>query len=170
MTAALNYVVDPFGLWRAVEIRGFNAAKSERRNQAYLFKAADLRRDLPPALIVGSSRTAYGIDPAHPALQRLGGAYNSAFPCGNLMVIRRYLEFAFAMNPGKIKTVLFGLDFFDLNRTTFDQIPGSLSEKRLRTNRLPFRDLVETLLTFDATASSVATVYSNLSDANYQPL
>ena len=30
--AMFNYLVDPFGLWRAVEVPGLNAAKSERRN------------------------------------------------------------------------------------------------------------------------------------------
>ena len=61
-------MVDPYGVWRAVEIPGFNAAKSERLNLSHVFKPADLRRTLPPYLILGSSRSAFGLNPEHPAV------------------------------------------------------------------------------------------------------
>lgn len=168
-TVIVNLVVDPYGIWRSVEATGFNAAKSERRNQIHLFKSADLRRPLPPVMITGSSRTAYGIDPTHPALKALGGAYNAATPGGHMRIIRRYLELALQANPGSIKTVILGLDFFEYNITAFNRPANTFSESRIRSDRPPFRDYLTALLSLDALTASVRTVLSNLRDPAYQP-
>lgn len=169
LVAAANFVIDPYGLWRAIEIRGFNAAKSERRNQAHLFKSSDLRGPLPPVLIIGSSRTAYGIDPTHSVFENAGGAYNAASPGGHLKVIRQYLELAISSNPGRIRTVIYGLDFFEFNQFAYKNLPITYSEEQLRPGGLPINDLINALLTLDSLQASVATVYSNIQDPNYQP-
>lgn len=168
-TIAVNFLIDPYGLWRVVELRGFNEAKSERRNQTHLFKAFDLRKPLPPVLIIGSSRTAYGLDPDHPMLVSLGGAYNAATPGGHLTLIREYLELALSANPGRTKNVILGLDFFEFNSTTFAALPSTHSAARVRPDRPALDDLVAALFTLDALKASFATVLSNHRDPNYQP-
>ena len=168
-TIAVNFLIDPYGLWRVVELRGFNAAKSERRNQTHLFKASDLRGPLPRVLIIGSSRTAYGLDPNHATLDSLGGAYNAATPGGHLTVIRRYLDFAVSANPGRVQKVIFGLDFFEFNDAAFATIPSTFSEARLLPGRPALDDLISALFTLDALSASFATVLSNLHDPDYQP-
>jgi hypothetical protein len=169
LTAATNLIVDPYGLWKIKELRGFNAAKSERRKQAHLFKTFDLRRPLPPVLVIGSSRTAYGIDPEHPALERLGGAYNAAIPGGHLTVVRSFLELALAANPGRVETVIFGADFFDFGEKSFAMLPATFSERRMRPDRPLVDDVLTALLTLDALSASVRTVRSNRRDPDYQP-
>jgi len=169
LTVTTNLVVDPYGIWRIADARGFNAAKSERRNQTHLFKTFDLRRPLPPVLIIGSSRTAYGLDPSHPDLERMGGAYSAAIPGGHLTVVRSFLELALAANPDRIDTVIFGTDFFDFSEESFSRLPSTYSAQRMRPDRPIADDLLNVLLTLDALTASVATVASNLRDPDYQP-
>lgn len=163
-----NFVIDPYGLWRVINVRGVNLVKPERRDQSHLFKSFDLRKPLPPVLIIGSSRTAYGLNPSHPALLELGGAYNSAFPGGHLTVIRANLEFALEAHSQQITTVIYGIDFFEFSEAVFHRLPNTFTQQRLQSERPALDDLVVSLYTLDSLRASFATVVSNHRDPDYQ--
>ncbi len=168
ITAIVNLMVDPYGVWRLVEIPGINTSKSERRDQNYLFKASDLMRERPQVLIMGSSRAAFGLDPEHPlfAEQGWGKAYNSALTGGHMYAQRRYLEHAIYHNPD-LKLIIWGLDFFAFSKQV--GIPYAFNDDRLATDHLPLTDITGTLLSLDALLASVQTVVSNLRHPGYQP-
>jgi hypothetical protein len=44
-----------------------------------------------------------------------GGAYNASLAGGHLTELRQYLELAIDASPGRLQTVYFSLDFFELN-------------------------------------------------------
>lgn len=154
VSVSLNLVVDPYGIWRLFEVEGFNAAKSERRDQAHMFKAVDLIRDPPDVLILGSSRVAYGLDPGHPALATIGRAYNAALPGGNIGVIRLYLEHAVSNGGSGPRAVILGLDFFDFNDYAHRLVPATYDMGRLRRATVTARDTAVSLFTLDAVAAS----------------
>lgn len=64
---SFNAVVDPYGMYRMVEIEGFNAQKPAIYNRVRLSKAYDIRRIMPRTIILGTSRTHLGLRPSHPA-------------------------------------------------------------------------------------------------------
>ncbi|MBK1671109.1 hypothetical protein CKO28_24190 [Rhodovibrio sodomensis] len=92
--ATFNVIVDPYGVWRLVDVPGFNAAKTERRDYNYLFKAVDLVRREAPVMLYGSSRAAFGLSPATTA-ELLGCAdcaYNAALTGGHMTALTAYLD------------------------------------------------------------------------------
>jgi hypothetical protein len=108
---AFNAVVDPFGMYRFIEIRGFNSHKPAVYHRVRLFKAYDVRRIKPSAIILGTSRTHLGINPSH------GGwapdslpAYNLAFDGATTKEMFLFLKHAHAVKP--IKQVVLGLDSY----------------------------------------------------------
>jgi hypothetical protein len=63
--AILNRIVDPFWVFRDVEIRGFNADKPSFSKNERLAKPLLVARLRPQALIVGSSYAEVGLPPTH---------------------------------------------------------------------------------------------------------
>ena len=167
LTAVINITIDPYGLWRLVEIPGINSAKSHRRDQNYMFKAVDLMRQKPRVLLFGSSRAAFGLDPRHSAFDRLELApvYNAALTGGHLYALRRYLEHAVYNNEG-LELVIWGLDFFAFNENV--RVAESFDEQRLVRSSLHYSDLASSVFSLDALKSSVNTVRSNISDPGFQ--
>ncbi len=163
--AAFNYLIDPLGIWRVVAIDGVNAAKSERRDHVYIFKAMDMQRLKPRVLLLGSSRAAYGLNPAHPLFEA-GEAYNLSIPGGHLPVIVAYLEHALANNE-QVETVVLGVDLFSFNENL--PTPRSFEPRRLGRGTVWAEDAAATLITRDALRSSIQTVLSNVNDPGYQP-
>lgn len=168
LVGAVNFIVDPYGLWRVAEIEGFNAAKSERREQNYLFKAADLINQQPEVMLMGSSRAAFGLNPAHPVFAEQGyaGVYNAALTGGHLYAQRRYIEHAIHNNP-KLKLIIWGVDFFAFAESV--GLPASFDDNRLGVRQLPVGDVVNALWSLDAFQASAATVMSNMRRPYYQP-
>lgn len=165
---AFNLVIDPYGVWRLVDIPGINTAKSERREQNYLFKAADLMRERPQVLLMGSSRVAFGLDPDHPAFAQNGWTrvYNGALTGGHMYAMRRYIEHAIHNNPD-LKLIIWGLDFFAFSDKV--ELPESFSDERLVTDHLPLPDVASVLWSLDALRASYRTVLSNLRRPGYEP-
>jgi hypothetical protein len=109
--AGFNALVDPFGMYRQVEIAGFNRYKPMTYHRMRLYKAFEARRVQPQTIILGSSRTHVGLRPSHPAFARLGGpCYNLAFDGASVKEIYYYLRHAQGIRP--LKHVVLGLDTY----------------------------------------------------------
>lgn len=165
--ALVNLFVDPYGVWRVTSIEGLNAAKTERRDQNYMFRAVDLARLEPRAILFGSSRAALGLRPDHPSFARFDGrVYNAAMTGGHLHALRRYLEHAVHASP-ELEHVTLGVDFyafgsnFSLHRT-FD-------DGRLDRRGIGPKDAFQTLFSLDALVDSWGTVRGNRSNPDAVP-
>jgi len=159
----MNFVVDPFGMYRLVDLAGFNAYKPAVDHRVRLVKAYDVRRLRPQGIILGTSRSHLGLRPSHdgwdPAARPV---YNLAFDGATTKEMYRYLLHAHAMRA--LRQVVLGLDTYHATlapataRPDFDphllDSPGALALPSL------IRADLKVLTSLDALRASVATVRS----------
>ena len=111
---AFNYVVDPFGIYKVVDLRGFNAWKPEKYTHVRLLKAFELARIKPRAVALGTSRTQISIRMSHPGWDgKAVPRYNLAFDGATPHEMYAYLRDAQAIRP--LKQVVLGLDTWELD-------------------------------------------------------
>lgn len=175
VVAAINLVVDPYGIFRLVDQPGFNSIKPTAASHGAMSKAYQVLRVQPKTLILGNSRVEVGLDPNHPAWpQSARPVYNAALPGTGTATSLRYLQHVLAANAGNPAAqptlVLWGVDFMDfltdptLPTPTRSANPDSSESKRLMT--APFstrfgqqaRDYAESTLTLAALIDSVTTL------------
>lgn len=159
---AFNVIVDPYGMYRTIDIAGFNRHKPAIYHRVRLAKAYEVRRQQPRTLILGTSRTHLGIRPSHPAWPADGlPVYNLAFDGATTKEMYTYLRHAHAVRP--LRRVLLGLDTYHLTdapgatRPDFDdqlllQEPSPWSRMRVALAGLKL------LISYDTLAESVATI------------
>src|SRR5438445_6815998 len=109
--ASMNFVVDPFGMYRLVDREGFNAYKPAVDHRVRVVKAYDVRRLRPQGIILGTSRSHLGLRPSHdgwdPAAKPI---YNLAFDGATMKEMYQYLLHAHAVRP--LRQVVLGLDTY----------------------------------------------------------
>jgi hypothetical protein len=160
--AGFNAAVDPFGMLGWVELEGWNAHKPAIYHRVRLFKAYDVRRLRPQAIVLGTSRSHLGLRPSHPGFDpRARRRYNLAFDGATTREMYHYLLHAHAVNP--LRQVVLGLDTYHPTRAPgsvrpdFDarllRVPGSLASRM----RVAAADL-RLLVSVDALRESLATL------------
>jgi hypothetical protein len=171
LIAAINAIVDPYSLFSAPRIEGFNKRKRAASHEQ-LIKAYDVLRARPHSLILGTSVADLGLDPlsdAWPGSAR--PVYNLALGGGGPYTSYRYLQHI--MSQQHIGTIVLCLDYpFFLNIPEAGRPTDPNFESRLwvtadgRTNDEAKKEYLRTLLyaagSYDALLDSVATVTANL--------
>ncbi len=113
IAAIINFLADPYGLFRIVDKEGFNQQKEGVRSKIRFVKALELPLRSPATIVIGSSRVHDAINPEHPALQEFAPVYNYGV---DMLRVREALYFLkHATLNSDIKRVVFGLDFFMFN-------------------------------------------------------
>jgi hypothetical protein len=111
VAVGFNLVVDPYGMYHLVEIRGFNIHKPGVYHRVRLAKAYDVRRVKPQAIILGTSRSHLGLRPSHDGWQETATRrYNLAFDGATTKEMYHYLLHAHAVQP--LRQVVLGLDTY----------------------------------------------------------
>jgi hypothetical protein len=112
LLAGFNFIIDPYQLLGAPAIDGVNSRKTLLFNKLGLTKPYNFYASDYTSLILGSSRAALAIDPAHPSL---AGArfYNYAIPGSRPRQDYEKLRAAIATRP--IHRVIYCVDFFTFN-------------------------------------------------------
>jgi hypothetical protein len=161
--ASMNFVVDPFGMYRLVDLDGFNAYKPAVDHRVRLVKAYDVRRLRPQGIILGTSRSHLGLRPSHdgwdPAARPV---YNLAFDGATTTEMYQYLLHAHAVRP--LRQVVLGLDTYHATlapataRPDFD--PHLLDSPEALALPSLIRADLKVLTSLDALRASVATVRS----------
>jgi hypothetical protein len=109
--AALNAVVDPFGMYRVVDLPGRNTYKPAVANRVRLVKAYDVRRLRPDSVLLSSSRGHAAFRTSHEGWARVAQRrYNLAFDGATTSEMLAYLRHAEAGR--HLKLVLLGLDSY----------------------------------------------------------
>ena len=157
----VNAVIDPFDIYKFKYLTGINEIKSEIGSHVRLNKAHAVKRLEPEAVILGTSRAEFGLDPDHVGWREDAvPRYNLGLPDASAYEMRRYLEHANAV--GNLKQVVIGLDFMSFN--IYKQPQADFSEDRLavdvngRSQHKWWSDIGSTLLSADALLASWATV------------
>jgi hypothetical protein len=156
LTAVINYIVDPYGIYHSISVRGFNAVKPQLGTHGRLFKAAEVMRLQSEAIILGSSRAATGLNPAHTGFP--ANAYNLAIDGSDMHEVLAYFRHALANQPN-VKLVVFGVD----PEMFAAGIPQSdFDESRIGRRHLHLTDIANSLITIDALKASIETVIANV--------
>ena len=109
--AGFNALVDPFRMYRWVEVDGVNVAKPAIYRRVRLLKVFEVRRTGPGAVILGSSRSHLGLRPTHEGWDRTAlPAYNLAFDGATTREMYHYLVHAHTIRP--LRQVVLGLDTY----------------------------------------------------------
>jgi hypothetical protein len=159
LVAGINVLVDPYAVFGAPAIDGFNAVKSRAGQQRELFKSRSLARLNPDTLILGNSRAEVGFDPrstAWPPMNRL--VFNSALAGTDLRSAAQMLSSASATTVPA--TILLGVDFPDFLyapgvRPAEPIVPTLNHPRRLRAS-----EFAVTLLSTSTTLNSLRTLAS----------
>lgn len=109
---SLNWFVDPFSVFGAPLIRGFNANKPGYVDHLRMTHVYRVQRLKPDCILIGTSRTGRGLRPDHPSLREYN-CYNLALPAMGIYEMRRYLQHAQAVRP--LERVVLALDFRVMN-------------------------------------------------------
>ena len=161
--AAINWLVDPYGMLVPPRIEGLNAIKPAFVEHLRLTIPYAIERLRPDGLILGTSRAGRGFSTTHPSWHGLK-VYNSALPAASIYEMRRLLQHAHAVHP--LRRVVLGLD----NRVFYQNRDGdgTFSEARLRVDadgrrqfnlfsaQLP--DLAASVFSMDALRDSLGAV------------
>jgi hypothetical protein len=170
----VNLCVDPYGLFRVVDIAGLNRIKSRASERAELFKLSGVERMHPATLILGNSRAEIGFDPDSAAWpESARPAFNLAIPGAGISAVAG--DFAKALRGTSPSLVVVGLDFLD-----FRVDPSSGDTFRTAAPSADpsgeFRAHLSALLTMSALADSLATVRAqheayptSLTEAGFNP-
>lgn len=161
----VNAAIDPYGVMKAPKVKRLNHLKPRKFANVRLFKAIDVIEQQPKTILLGSSRTDWGLDPEHPAFANAQPTYNLGLVGPNMYEVKRYFEHALANQPD-LKQVVLGLDFFMFNQYKTNSV--DFDESRLEQRFIRPQDLLKTLLSTDALNASLETVESSFqSDASY---
>lgn len=157
--ALLNFIVDPFYIFKIISIENFNKYKPEIKRQVRITKIIDLKLTKEPvsAIFVGSSRTDGSFDPEY--YKKLTGktAKNMAMQAISNSESIKLIKGCLKIHP-EIDTVYLGLDFFRFNKRE----ANSTKTINISDNpKLTLQEFNPVILSFDTIYSSVATVISN---------
>jgi hypothetical protein len=170
---AINLVVDPYGLFRIIDVAGLNRVKSQASERGPLFKHTGVERMHPRGLVLGNSRAEIGFDPESPAWPAWARpAFNLALPGAGISAVAG--DFDRALRGVTPKLVVVGLDFVDfrVDPTSDDTFKALAANDPL----LEVRERASALITMSALVDSLATVKAqhepyptSLTDAGFNP-
>lgn len=110
--AGFNWLMDPYKIWNAPQIRGVNAAKPQIAVNERIFKIVGLAKQPAEVVILGTSRSEIGLNPTHAALGPNG--LNLAIGLQPYRETRMLIDWL-RKNHEPVKTFVIGLDFFVAN-------------------------------------------------------
>lgn len=121
LLAVLAFVllVDPYDIYGAPRIDGFNAEKPRINSRPHIYKLAQLDAINPRAVILGSSRADVGFDPAHPGLLR--PAYNLGYGGHTWQDSLDLLQMLLAKPDSALRQVVLHVDAFNANAVLLRQ-------------------------------------------------
>lgn len=172
LTALVNLIVDPYGIYGLNVKRGLNVIKPHAGVNGAMAKAYQVQRVKPRTLVLGNSRAEVGFNPGSRAWpQALQPVYNLALPGTGPITSLRYLEHAAAVR--KPVTVVLGVDFMDFlvhqdeGSYRVEGAPMPMERRLLVTGsgspspdylQQRIEDFFATVLSLDALIDSISTV------------
>ena len=114
VAASFNYFVDPYDLFGAPRVKGFNALKPTAGKHIRLSKPFMVSRFSPRTVIGGNSRPELGLDPLNACWKQADQpVFNMGIPGADIFMQARMLQHAMAVGPKGDKQIFWGLDFMD---------------------------------------------------------
>jgi hypothetical protein len=174
--ATINLLVDPYDLFRVVNLEGFNRIKSHAGQRNLTFKRKNVERMRPNALILGNSRAEIGFDPDSPAWPAgMRPVFNLSLPgTGPQSALD---EFRRVQDINAVRLVLVGMDFLDFRIDPSARFGYAPSLPQPDNPLQGIRNDMSSLLTIAALVDSFGTLkaqrdpYSaSLTEAGFNPM
>lgn len=160
LIAVFNYIVDPYGIYRFVEIEGFNKVKPSIYLNDARAKIQKIKIVQPQAIILGSSRSEIALDPDHKAWSSNASPhYNMAAPYTSMLQAKNIFDYANSIRP--LKQVVLGLDlgmFRAKRRSVKKNVPGPVNTFKDKNANFPYP--IYNLFSFDSTLASFNTLFN----------
>ncbi len=165
--SAFNWFVNPYKIYTPPLVGNLSFPNPEAGDFTRLTKAYQIRRIKPQVVCLGTSR-AQAIDVEYGVFDYTP-AYNLAVGGANIYEITRYFQHAHHIQP--LKQALLFLDFFSFNsnhpnRPDFNESRLSITYEGKDNSRVYLNDIVDTLISFDAFATSINCFKYKLSENN----
>ncbi len=158
LTAAVTWLVDPYGLHDSPRWSGINTLKPRPDRSLGVIKLVNALRMRPDALILGNSRADIGFDPKVFIQRGLAQRpYNLAIPGSGLESNVRDLE-TILQQGIRPKVVVVGLEFFDYLQTDKPDSKPNSAQPADNWERRQLRLWLQSLLTLAALGDSLATL------------
>ncbi len=141
--AGFNALVDPYGVFGAPPIEGFNRFKYGFNHHQRIAKPHALERHSPATVILGSSRVASALDPEHPGF-RHGPVYNLGIDATGIYEVYRLAQHAQAVRP--LDEVVLAVDFYMFNADWPTQVDFDESRLAVTVDGAPNRNRIPELL------------------------
>ena len=149
-----NYIVDPYGLFRTIELQGFNQQKEGVRSKIRYVKSIEISLRKPKTIIMGSSRVHDGVNPEYIKEKSFLPVYNYGLDMARIKEIKQYLKHAVINS--KIEYLILGLDYFMFNKY---QRLNVTYDKTMIGRRINYFDVYfKTLFTMSALKDSIKTI------------
>jgi hypothetical protein len=166
LVAAANIAIDPYMLFDRPRVPGFNAVKPAVETREAMMKRHQAARVTPRTVILGSSRSDIGLDPASSAWPTaMQPVYNLSTVGADLATNLVFLQRLLAHGRAHPKTVVVGLDFESfLLEPANPGNPGPAAPPEAADAGDPFggaRDYLASTLTLDALEDSMSTLWTN---------
>jgi len=166
---ALAVVIDPFGLYRIIQIRGFNYSKwNQVKTRLHFVKSLEVIKRDSNLIFLGNSRTGMGMNPQDDAIPKKYRSYNMGLP--GLRVYEAYHYLKYIVNHLKIERVVFGVDFIMFNQY---QLHGPSFDLNLLQTAFPLYRLSKAVLSKTVVNAMVENLIENNKNPNgpyYGPL
>ncbi len=155
LTLTFVVLVDPYGIFDNSSFQK-QKWKPEQVNKTRYAKALSVLYKQPNAIILGNSRTEYGLDPSHEYFEGLK-TYNLAFSSQSIYESYRYLVHANEVR--KLEKVLIAIDFDSFNTGTKT---GYSDEYLCNEDKLcfPYFRLLKDLVSFESIKASLTTIFN----------
>lgn len=110
--AGFNWLMDPYKIWNAPQIKGVNAVKPRIATNERIFKIVGLAKHPAEVVILGTSRSDIGLNPNHEVMGGKGlNLAISSQPHRETRMLFDWLK----NNQPSVKVFVIGLDFFVAN-------------------------------------------------------
>ena len=167
LLALFNFIVDPYGIFNSVHVKGVNYPKSVAQNHEKMVKAYLVSEIRPRAVALGTSRVGFGIDPGSSRWDGPGPRFNLSLADGDVYVTRRFLEHAIAINPPK--QVVIGLDFFAFNakrKTAHDYSENLLAVNGVGKNNADYKSniILSSVMTYSTLKNALKALKTSRQD------
>ena len=157
IVAALNFFVDPYGVWLAPRVTRLNAEKPLMDQKDRMRVAWEIRHRRPRALIFGTSTSKQLLPMEFEAL--VGEpACNAGLVMVSLAEIRAYLDLALRAQP-EVSHVLLSLDFFQFNDLGY---VATLKDAPYTTLPVLTRESLSLLVSSAGTTATASTLLENI--------
>ncbi len=158
----LNWLIDPYDIFFSPHYKRINEIKTACKIQERLYRAIEVKRRRPDAIILGSSRPMCGIDLNYLRKGDYQCAYNAGFGGANIEEIYYFFEHAIYWQPD-LKLVILGLDFFAFNLNSHPR--PDFSHDYLKSGTLNLKHILTLSFSKTALERSYETVMNNAFDA-----